>query len=525
MTAIVLTTLNARYTHCSLGLRYLLANMGELQSHTKVREFMVGSQTRDIVEKLLEDHPRIIGFGVYIWNVEETTRIIALLKRIAPQIKIIIGGPEVSFEIEEQRICKLADYIITGWGDITFGKLCHQILNGPSPLMKIHVGEQPALDVLVKPYSHYTEEDIAYRTLYVEASRGCPFKCEFCLSALDKTSWPFKLDSFLIEMKKLYERGARQFKFVDRTFNLKTTHSLAILQFFLERISSKDACFVHFELIPDHLPDALKESILQFPPGTLQFEIGIQSLNPEVQTRISRRQNNEKALANIDWLVKHTHAHLHVDLIAGLPGEDLSSFAAGFDALWAVRPHEIQLGILKRLRGAPIDRHTQDFEMRYSPDPPYEILSTQAIDFSTMQRLQRFARYWDLVANSGRFCQTLSLLLCLKPDEKNLHQPSAFASFMAFSDWLYACTGKTHQIALERLFDLTHQWLVEQKLALETIDLAIKTDYFASGAKGRLASMSRGVAVTGKTLQSKNIETPSYQKPSPTPLRQARHKT
>jgi radical SAM superfamily enzyme YgiQ (UPF0313 family) len=508
MPQIVLATLNARYTHASLGLRYLRANMGALQEETVIREFIIGMQTREVVEKLLADAPRIIGFGVYIWNVDETTRIIALLKRIAPQVKIIVGGPEVSFEVDQQRICSLADFVVTGWGDVTFAKLCGQILNGPQPLMKVRAGEQPPLDQIALPYGEYTDEDVAQRTLYVEASRGCPFKCEFCLSALDKTAWPFELAPFMTELKALYDRGARQFKFVDRTFNLKIPTSLAILDFFLQRMRPDDPCFAHFEVIPDHLPDALKDAIQKFPPGTLQFEIGIQTLNVQVQKHVSRRQDNAKALANIRWLAEHSNAHLHVDLIAGLPGEDLASFAAGFDTLWAAKPHEIQFGILKRLRGAPIDRHTQAFDMRYSPDAPYEIVSTSVMDFATLQRLQRFARYWDLVANSGRFTHTLPLVLGAQAD-------SCFGSFLAFADWVYASTGKTHQIALEKLFDLVHAWLSTQDLQAAQIDAAIQADYLATGAKGRLASMPRGASVNC------SLEATSQNKA--TPARQARH--
>ncbi|HEV2612185.1 MAG TPA: radical SAM protein, partial [Noviherbaspirillum sp.] len=358
---IILSTLNARYTHASLGLRYLLANMGELQQQTRLQEFVIGAKTADVVEKLLAYRPRIIGFGVYIWNVEETTRVVAMLKRVAPDVTIILGGPEVSHEPGEQRIVQLADYLITGWGDVTFPQLCRQVLDGPKPLMKIHAGAQPPLAELALPYSLYTDEDIAHRTLYVEASRGCPFKCEFCLSALDKTAWPFDLDAFLGELQALHARGARLFKFVDRTFNLNIKSSLKIMQFFLDKLAAHpdDPVFAHFEVVPDHLPDALKEAIAQFPPGCLQFEIGIQSFNPEVQSLVSRKQNNDKAADNIRWLCEHSHAHLHVDLIAGLPGEDIASFARGFDQLVAIGPHEIQFGILKRLRGTPIIRHTE----------------------------------------------------------------------------------------------------------------------------------------------------------------------
>ena len=154
---IILSTLNARYAHASLGLRYLLANMGELQGQTRLQEFVIGSKTTDIVEKLLQQQPRIIGFGVYIWNVEETTRVVAMLKQVAPQIVIVLGGPEVSHESQQQAIVQAADYLITGWGDVSFPKLCREILSGPKPLMKIHAGVQPPLDDITLPYALYTE--------------------------------------------------------------------------------------------------------------------------------------------------------------------------------------------------------------------------------------------------------------------------------------------------------------------------------------------------------------------------------
>jgi radical SAM superfamily enzyme YgiQ (UPF0313 family) len=448
---IILSTLNARYAHASLGLRYLLANMGPLQAQASIQEFVIGAKTTEIVEKLLAGQPRIVGFGVYIWNVEETTRVVAMLKRVAPRVTIVLGGPEVSHESAEQAIVQLADYLVTGWGDVTFPKLCGEILNGPKPLMKVHAGVQPPMAEIKMPYSLYSDHDIAHRTLYVEASRGCPFKCEFCLSALDKTAWPFALDTFLGELESLHARGARLFKFVDRTFNLNIKTSLKIMQFFLDKLEANpdDPVYAHFELVPDHLPDALKEGIAKFPPGALQFEIGIQSFNPEVQALVSRKQDNAKAADNIGWLCGQSNAHLHVDLIAGLPGEDVASFARGFDRLVALKPHEIQFGILKRLRGTPIIRHTDSFGMVFDPYPPYTILATNAVDFGTMLRLVRFARYWDLVANSGRFVNTIDQMLGDAP----------FDNFMAFSDWIYSKTDATHRIALDRLATLVAQWL------------------------------------------------------------------
>jgi hypothetical protein len=387
---------------------------------------------------------------------------------------VVLGGPEVSYETAEQRICALADYVVTGWGDVSFPALCRALIAGERPAAKIIAGEQPRLSDITLPYREYTEEDVTQRFLYIEASRGCPFKCEFCLSALDKTAWPFELDHILRELADLHARGARHFRFVDRTFNLKAAASLRILEFFLERLD--DSLFVHFEVVPDHLPDTLKEAIARFPAGVLQFEVGIQTWSPEVQSRISRRQDNGKAEANLQWLREHSHAHIHVDLIAGLPGEDLASFGRGFDKLYRLNPHEIQVGILKRLRGTPIARHTEAHAMRYNPDPPYNVLATDAMSFDELQRVGRFARYWEMVGNSGRFKRAVVLLLGDAPFER----------FMRFTDWLFGAARKTHEIALERLFDLVHAFLVQELgIAEDVATEALAADYFGSGARGR----------------------------------------
>lgn len=479
MADFVLTTLNARYAHASMGLRCLAANLGPLRERTRIVEFVIGQKTEEIVERLLAEQPQVIGLGVYIWNVEECTRLVGMLRAVAPEVTIVLGGPEVSYESNLQRICDLADYVITGWGDVSFRELLASLAEGERPPHKLIAGKQPPLPDLAMPYAEYTEEDIRQRFVYVEASRGCPFKCEFCLSALDKTAWPFPLEPFLAALETLYQRGLRVFKFVDRTFNLKIDTSVRILDFFLDKLSAHpdDPVFAHFELIPDHLPDKLKDKIKQFPPGTLQFEIGIQTFDPDVQTRISRRQDNAKADANIRWLREQSEAHLHVDLIAGLPGEDVETFGRGFDRLVAMNPHEIQFGILKRLRGTPIIRHTEPFGLRFNPDPPYNILATSVISFAEMQNLSRFARYWDIVANSGRYARTLSLLLADMP----------FQNFYAFSQWLWVRTRQTHALAHERMVHLLHEFLIERDAsAREQIEAQLLADYRGAGGRTRL---------------------------------------
>ena len=487
MTDIVLATVNARWTHAALGLRYLMANLGELQSRACIEEFALATPLDVMVDRLLSHQPRVLGLSVYIWNVARSIELIRRLREAAPQLKIVLGGPEVSHETDSQLIVALADHVITGPGDISFAVLVHQLLNGPRPLNKVIAGVQPELSDIALPYALYDDTDIRQRHLYVEASRGCPFKCEFCLSALDKTAWPFPLPAVLHELAQLYERGARRFRFVDRTFNLKAATGRAILEFFLERIerAPTDPVFAHFELVPDHLPDALKEVIVRFPAGALQFEIGIQSWNPQVQSRISRRQDNDLAQTNIRWLRTHSQAHLHVDLIAGLPGEDLASFGEGFDRLVSLNPHEIQVGVLKRLRGAPIARHTVQHGMRYADEAPYEVIETAVMSAQDLSRVRRFARYWDLYGNSGRFSRTLPQLLGALP----------FARFMAFSDWLKARDAGTHRLSLETQMELLHAWLITvDGQPVESVSSLLEQDYAASGAHGRAGFMARGLA-------------------------------
>lgn len=488
---IILSTLNAKYIHSALGLRYLYAQLDQLQQQTEIMEFNINDQTNDIAEKLLAAQPKIIGFGVYIWNVDQITALVSLIKTIHPDIIIIIGGPEMSYEYEDTQLFQLADYLITGQADMSFKQTCDSLLHG-FPVEKVINAAVPAPTSLTLPYDFYNDEDIKQRVLYVEASRGCPFKCEFCLSSIDKTAKAFDIDLFLNAIDDLYQRGARSFKFVDRTFNLNIKFSSKILNFFLDK--NDDQLFLHFELIPDRLPDALKELILKFPKGNVQFEIGIQTFNPEVQQRISRQQDHDKTVDNLIWLCSKTDVHLHTDLIAGLPGEDMQSFAKSFDLLISLGVQEIQMGILKRLRGTPIIRHTDEFELKFSQNAPYTILQNKDLSFTELQDLNRFARYWNLVGNSGRFKHTLSVLLKDNP----------FNEFMAFSRWIYKTTEQTHKIALPRLFKLIHQYLVEE----DTILPALELDFKRTGIKKQLAQV---LEINQAANQSQNNKAASRQ--------------
>jgi radical SAM superfamily enzyme YgiQ (UPF0313 family) len=569
---IVLTTLNAKYIHTAFGLRYLLANLGPLRPRTCLVEFDINQRPLDIAEVLLAREPKIIGFGVYIWNVEPTIEVIAAIKRVRPDIKIILGGPEVSYETENQPIVQLADHVITGEADLKFAEVCRVLLGHANPTddkerievqrplapslspvgnggegvrpvrrsfreggrtgedvrpPKIIPAEPPDFSQIVLPYDLYTDDDIAHRIIYVEASRGCPFTCEFCLSSLDIPVRQVPLPALLERLQRLLDRGVKQFKFVDRTFNLNMDISKAILEFFLERC--QPGHFFHFEMIPDRLPEALREVIAKFPPGALQFEVGVQTFNEEVGAAIKRRQNHERLEDNFRFLRSQTGVHIHADLIAGLPGETLESFAAGFDRLIALGPQEIQVGMLKRLRGTPIVRHDAEWQMIYNPHPPYEILQNQLIDFATMQRLRRFARYWDLAGNSGNFVESTPLIWSgfgvpplggkevTEPAEAGTPNGSPFHAFLRFSDWLRARTGRTDGIALVRLMELLFEFLTgELQLDAKPVAETMWRDYQRGGRHDKPSFLKDFLSTDKKVVPLRKTKTAL-------PKRQARH--
>jgi radical SAM superfamily enzyme YgiQ (UPF0313 family) len=505
MARIVLTTLNARHIHAAFGLRYLLANLGPLRADACIVEFDLQQRPLEIVETILAQNPRIVGLGVYIWNVTPATEVVAALKRVRPDVTVVLGGPEVSYEMEQQEIVRLADHVITGEADLKFAELCASLLRGECPPAKIIPADVPDLAQVRLPYDLYDDADVAHRVIYLEASRGCPFTCEFCLSSLDVPVRQFPLEPLLAAAEKLLQRGVRQFKFVDRTFNLNIGVSRRILEFFLERL--RPGLFVHFEMIPDRLPEALREVIAKFPPGALQFEVGIQTFDESVSKNISRRQDYARLAGNLQFLRQHTGVHVHADLIAGLPGETLESFAAGFDRLIAMGPQEIQVGILKRLRGTPIVRHDQTWEMVYSPHPPYEILRNKLVDFAALQRLRRFARFWDLTANSGNFVETTPLLWS--------GGVSPFAAFADFSEWIYRRAGRRHAIALDTLAEMLFTYLTEfAHVAIPIAAWTLWRDWQRAGRREKPGFLAKYIP---------DDDVKHRQLLAPAPKRQARH--
>ncbi len=540
---ILIAAINARHSHASLGARYLLANMGELRPQTELVEFTIQQPAAEIAAAIAARNPQILGLGVYIWNIARVAELLPLLRHNSPQLKIVLGGPEIpargragssadpfleppmpsSGGCPPERghlgrsecgqdartpnknspdgsasrpylphpenpvnpvtmaVSDLADYLILGEGDLAFPALCRDLVSASPSRPSASICSTlrplpPDLASLRLPYDEYTDTDLAHRLLYVESSRGCAMRCDYCVSANDESVRVFPMSPLLTAFDNLLARGASIFKFCDRAFNLDIPRAVEILSFFLDHLPRHPGLFLHFEMLPDRFPAELREILSRFPPRSLQLEIGIQSFNSVVLETIRRPQNLDRAADNLRFLRESTQAWLHPDLIAGLPGETPESFAAGFDRLFALGPHEIQLGILKKLPGAPIARHDDAFAMRYSPAPPYEILATRDWPAVELARTARCAHWWDAIVNSQRLIPAAPLIWKDKP--------SVFAAFLDFSDWMSARFAQPHGIPLSDLVAAVFDYLTQARgIAPATAADALIRGYRHAGAR------------------------------------------
>ena len=469
MKNIILTTLNARYSHTSLALRYLYANLKELKENAKILEFVINSSNQTIAEQILEHKPKIVGIAVYIWNATDVAELVQTIKKVSPETIVVLGGPEVSYKPLRVNF-DMADYIITGEGEVSFYNLCKDILDGNCKEPRVINSPKVDLENIVLPYDDYTDFDIKNRHIYVEMARGCPFECEFCLSSIDTKMRYLSIEVFLEQIDKLWQRGARNFKFIDRTFNIKISYAKAILNYFLEK---EEEYFLHFEVIPDNFPEELRELIKKFKAGSLQLEVGIQTLNLDVAKEIHRNLRIDKIKDNLKFLSQETHAHMHIDLIIGLPSETIESFRKNLDLLYTLSTGEIQVGILKKLSGTTLDRHDKVYGMVYSDLPPYDILKNDLISFEQMQEMKRFARFWDIVYNSGNFQKTTALLF---------EDGKVFENFYDLSKWLYRRSESTYKISLDRMAEFLFEYM-SAKFDKEKIANIILEDVMKVGGR------------------------------------------
>lgn len=408
----IVTTLNAKYIHTCLALRYLKA-YAEPEFPVEIVEFTIKDPAMNIVTELFSKQPDVIGFSCYIWNIEETIPVINMLKKIAPEVTIVLGGPEVSYDTEYwmKRLPEV-DAIVIGEGEATFKELLSTLKNGQDlenvkgiayrsngEITFTHPREKLDLNEIPSPFRF--EDDLPHlpkRITYVETSRGCPFSCQFCLSSIEMGVRYFDIERMKEELLFLMDHGAKTIKFVDRTFNIKRDYALEMFQFLID--NHREGCVFQFEITADIMRPEIIEFLNEHaPPGLFRFEIGVQSTNDETNRLIKRRQNFEK-LANIVTMIKNGGKIVqHLDLIAGLPKEDYASFRKTFNDVFALKPEELQLGFLKLLRGTGLRIQAKEFGYIYMDHAPYEILGNDVLSFAEIAKIKQVEdvlnKYWN----------------------------------------------------------------------------------------------------------------------------------
>lgn len=438
---ILLCTLNARFFHVSLALHSLRSNQPEKSKHpVLVKEYTINQEFKDIVGDIMLAKPDIIGFGVYIWNKSLIFRLARVIKKINPSIRIILGGPEVSYDPEEfLKEEPWIDAIVLGEGEESFWKYVASITEeNSSPILgvaqkndvdKAHWQYQEIknLDQLKFAYEKTPDSEIANRISYYESSRGCPFSCSYCLSGLDGKVRNRNTELVKAELDRLIAKKVKQVKFVDRTFNADPHHFKEIISYLVQ---VKESLNFHFEMDASILSDNTVEELSKLPEGRVQLEIGIQSTNTKVLQAVGRHSAFKKESEIIRKLRNETSIHLHLDLIAGLPYEDLSIFENSFNDVFALGPHQLQLGFLKMLRGSRIRSEAEHYNYVYDEDAPYEVISNSWLSASEMHRLRMIEHCLEEVWNAGRFHKTFNFLI------EKVYQNNPFQCFGELSTLL-----------------------------------------------------------------------------------------
>lgn len=431
---IILAALNSRYIHSNLAIRYIKNFAKEYD--IELFEATINENPMDIAIKIASNKPDIVGFSCYIWNIENTLKVCSTLKKIDNNMKILLGGPEVSYDGEKYlKNCEYIDFIIEGEGEITFKELLYALKGGKELNSidgiayrigdKIMINSQRALieNLDMLPFPYY--DDMPDRIIYYEASRGCPFSCKYCLSSTIKGVRYFSLERVKRDLKYLIDRNVKLVKFVDRTFNANKSFAKEVWTFLIQ--NHKNTTF-HFEIAADLFDCESLELLKKVPPGLFQFEVGVQTTNPEVLKNINRVMDFEAVKRNINEIKKGENIHCHLDLIAGLPGENMDSFKKSFNDCMKIKPDVLQLGFLKILKGSPMEADTEKYDIHYIDYPPYTVLYTKDIAFNDMKKLINMEAVFDTYYNSGIF--KLSMEYVLSEIE------SAFEFFMDFSTYL-----------------------------------------------------------------------------------------
>lgn len=481
---VILTTLNAKYIHTSLAIRYL-KSYSERDFDIELAEYTIKDLAMNIVSDLFGRKPDVVGFSCYIWNIEETIKLVQMLRKVLPEVKLVLGGPEVSYDTEYwMRRIPEVDFIVVGEGEETL----HHLLTELSTTQKYHfvyglayrkeeevvvMPPRPKLELDRIPSPHRFEEDLealSKRVVYFETSRGCPFSCQFCLSSIEVGVRYFDMERTKADLLYLIESGAKLIKFVDRTFNIKRDYAMEIFQFLIDH---HQGCVFQFEITADIMrPEVLDFLAEHAPPGVFRFEIGVQSTNETTNELIRRRQNFTKLTRTVTKIKESGKIDQHLDLIAGLPEEDYASFRQTFNDVFALRAEELQLGFLKMLRGTGMRRDAEKYGYAYMDHAPYEILGNEVLPFSDVVRIKRVEDVLEKYWNDHRMDHTVEYLIQHVFD-------SPFDFFQQFGDYWEGQGWQKIGHQLEDLFTRLHGFLAGLKLPqFPLIEGLMKLDYF-----------------------------------------------
>lgn len=420
---ILLTAINAKYIHSNLAVYSLRAYAEAFRTQVTIAEYTINNRADDILEQIYKEKPDVLCFSCYIWNIDYVEKLIREFHKLCPKVPIWLGGPEVSFEAEAfLETHPQVSGIIIGEGEKTFAELCEFYVNRSLALEEIkgivyrepqtknvhRNAPQELLSMSEIPFCYDFADDFKNRIIYYESSRGCPFHCSYCLSSVEKQLRFRDIALVKKELAFFIEKEVPQVKFVDRTFNCKHEHAMAVWQFIKER--DKGITNFHFEISADLLNEEELKLLASMRPGLVQLEIGVQSTNAATIAEIHRTMKLERLKETVKWIQAGGNIHEHLDLIAGLPYEDYETFAKSFDEIYALKPNQLQLGFLKVLKGSYLYEHADEYELLYHSTPPYEVLKTKWLPFSDVLKIKQVEEMLELYYNSGQFEVTMKLM-------------------------------------------------------------------------------------------------------------------
>lgn len=471
----LLIAINAKFEHEGLAIWYLSKACLNKGIPAKVLRFSINDSMQRIWASILEEQPDAAAFSCYIWNRELVLKLISDLKKAKPHCAIIVGGPEVSYEGAEKDFYAFgADFVVKGEGEGKLPKLLKFIENEDIQRSRQLVLKNPNIlkdnalcteTEYISPFSSEYLSLIKDRIAYIESSRGCPYRCSYCLSSESKGFILYSPDVIEADIRKLINAGAKVIKFVDRSFNVNEKHALAIWHI-VRKFSDKKITF-HFEINPDILTEAQTESLKKMKPGLVQIEAGIQSVNPKTLNEVSRVMNVEAAVKNLKTLMKKGNIHVHTDLIAGLPYDDFSSFKESFNRIYDIKAHHMQLGFLKLLHGTRIRLEANKHGYKFRDYPPYEVIENQYINADEILALKSVEEVLDRTWNTGRFNFTLNYMVTFFP--------TAFDLYESLADF-FRTKGRLYQpMSAVSLFELIREF----SLSMEGVDSLILDSYIA----------------------------------------------